>query len=167
VTDPSTHASSFVESSSEEDLEGFFTDEEWAEEEEGEKKPPPTRLIVEHESLKRCMERNCRCIKCDGQVEMKVKTLCLASNVMVKCLDKECGYIDVSDLPPATANVGAKTKTDRERSTDFAINVLYVLGFMSCGDGPTESGRPRSSAYWVFQMTQQCRQGPLVSLKRG
>jgi hypothetical protein len=28
-----------------------------------------------------------------------------------------------------------------ERTTDYAINVLYVLGFISLGDGPTEAGR--------------------------
>jgi hypothetical protein len=57
---------------------------------------------------------------------------------MVCCLDKDCGYVDVSDLP-ATAEILAID--GRERSTDFAINALYVLGFLSCGDGGTEAGR--------------------------
>jgi hypothetical protein len=77
-------------------------------------------------------------------MKMSVKMLCLASNVMVSCADKDCGYVhvDVSDLP-ATAEVRAKVNVDdRERSTDFAIiNVLFVIGFLSCGDGPTESAR--------------------------
>jgi hypothetical protein len=56
---------------------------------------------------------------------MRVKTLCLASNVMVCCLlDEDCGYVDVSDLP-STAKVGAKVD-DWEWSTNFAINVLYM-----------------------------------------
>jgi hypothetical protein len=111
------------ESSSEEDLDSDV-------EEEKELKPPPTRLILEYESLKKCMEKNCRCPRCDGPVHMDVKTLCLASNVMVSCIDKECGYVDVSDLP-ATAQVPVGPKADeRERSTDFAINVLYVQGWI-------------------------------------
>jgi hypothetical protein len=106
--------------------------------EEVDTKPPATRLFLEYESLKKCMEKNCRCLKCNGPVEMGVKTLCLASNIMVSCINKDCGYIDVSDLP-ATAEVLAIDT--RERSTDFAINVLYVVGFLSCGDGPTEAAR--------------------------
>jgi hypothetical protein len=106
------------------------------EEEENSKKPPPSRLFLEVDSLKSCMERNCRCPKCNGPVEMKVKTLCLASNVMVCCKDKDCGYVDVSALP-ATAEVGAKVNVD-----DRGRNILYVIGgFLSCGDGPTESAR--------------------------
>jgi hypothetical protein len=53
---------------------------------------------------------------------MKVETLlCLASNVMLCCTKKGCGFVDVSALP-ATAEVGAK---------DFAINAPYVIGFLS------------------------------------
>jgi hypothetical protein len=129
-----------------EDLEDFFTDEELLDEEEEEeeedKKPPPTRLFLELQSLKKCMEKNCRCPNCHGPMEMNVKTLCLASNVMVSCKDQDCGYIDVSDMP-ATAEVGAAKNDDqrRERSTDFAINVLFVLGALTCGDGSTEAAR--------------------------
>jgi hypothetical protein len=132
-------------SSSEEEVEydDDSSDESLAEdpeEEEGDgKKPSCTRLFLEVASLKKCMERNCRCPNCNGPVEMTVKTLCLASNIMVKCKDNDCGYVDVSDLP-ATAQVGTRID-DRERSTDFAINVLYVLGFLSSGDGCTEAGR--------------------------
>jgi hypothetical protein len=130
------------------DTEDFFTDEDLEEEDdedddEEDGKPPPTRLLLEYESLKKCMEKNCRCPKCNGPVNMDVKTICIASNVMVSCVDKDCGYVDVSDLP-ATAHVGptkATKKTDRERSTDFAINVLWVLGFMTSGDGSTEAAR--------------------------
>jgi hypothetical protein len=103
--------------------------DEQEDEEEQLKKPPPPWLFLEFESLKKCMEKNCRCPKCNGPVKMSVKMLCLASNVMVSCADKDCGYVDVSDLP-ATAKVGAKVNVDdHERSTDFAINVLFVKDF--------------------------------------
>jgi hypothetical protein len=77
---------------------------------------------------------------------MKVKTLCLASNVMLCCKDEDCGYIDVSELP-ATAEIATVHPVnnkfiDREKSTDFAaVNTLYVHGFLSCGDGGTEAQR--------------------------
>jgi hypothetical protein len=46
--------------------------------------------------------------------------------------------VDVSDLPATVEILAIDT---RERSTDFAINVLFVLGFLSSGDGPTEASR--------------------------
>jgi hypothetical protein len=128
-------------SSSDEGINSEEEDEEEEEEEEGgeAQKPSCTRLILEYESLKKCMEKNCRCPECNGPVEMQVNTLCLASNVMLCCKDEDCGYIDHSDLP-SSAKVG-ETSDERGRSTDYAINVLYVLGFVSYGDGPTEAGR--------------------------
>jgi hypothetical protein len=66
-------------------------------EEDDKNKPTSDRLFLEFESLKKCMEKNCRCPVCNGPVEMKVKTVCLASNVMVSCIDKDCGYVDVSE----------------------------------------------------------------------
>jgi hypothetical protein len=54
-------------------------------------------------------------------------------------MKKDCGYIDVSNLP-ATAEIGAKVD-DRNRSTDYSINVLYVLEFLSSGDGCTEASK--------------------------
>jgi hypothetical protein len=142
--DSSTTNSDYEEESSESSIEDVESSDE-EDEEEVMKKPEPTRLFIEYDSLKKCMEKNCRCPRCNGPVEMKVKTLCLASNVMLCCTDLDCGYVDVSDLP-ATAeimnpNIG-NPLVDRERSTDFAIiNVLYVLGFICCGDGGTEAGR--------------------------
>jgi hypothetical protein len=137
TTDSDYEGSDEEDSSEEEELESSDEEEEQEDEDEG-KKPDPTRLFLEYQSLKKCMEKNCRCPKCNGPVEMKVKTLCLACNVMVCCLDTDCGYVDVSELP-ATAEIGLSK--DRERTTDFAINVLYVLGFISCGDGGTEASR--------------------------
>jgi hypothetical protein len=40
-----------------------------------------------------------------------------------------------------SAKVGNQEAVHRERNTDAAINILYVLGFMSVGDGCTEAGR--------------------------
>jgi hypothetical protein len=78
------------------------------------------------------MEKSCRCPECNGTVEMQVKTICLASSVMLCCKDEDCGYIDQSELP-ASAKIG-EAMDERGRSTDYAVNALYVLGFVSVGD---------------------------------
>jgi hypothetical protein len=51
---------------------------------------------------------------------------------------RRCGFMHYSE-PPAPVNIDSKD--NRERSTDFAINVLYVVGFLSVGDGGTEAAR--------------------------
>jgi hypothetical protein len=42
---------------------------------------------------------------------------------------------------PALPTIHAEDDGSYERMTDYAINVLYVLGFISVGDGSTEAGR--------------------------
>jgi hypothetical protein len=41
---------------------------------------------------------------------------------------------------PASATTG-NNDDNRERNTDFEINVNYVLGFLWAGDGGTEAGQ--------------------------
>jgi hypothetical protein len=101
-------------------------------------KPPASRVIVEVESLKSTMEGNCRCKKCYKSVDVSLRTVCLATSIMITCKDVNCGFIYYSDPP---AQVAIESPDNRERSTDYAINSLYVLGFLSCGDGCTEAAR--------------------------
>jgi hypothetical protein len=62
---------------------------------------------------------------------------------IIECSDKEgCKYFFHPQAPSETTiHWNDAVKDKRERSTDFAINVLYVLGFIGMGDGPTEAGR--------------------------
>jgi hypothetical protein len=53
----------------------------------------------------------------------------------VCCKKDDCDFIDHMETP-APAKVG-ETTDERARSTDYAINALYVLSFISCGDGGT------------------------------
>jgi hypothetical protein len=59
-------------------------------------------------------------------------------------MNPDCGYIDNMN-PPAAADINVSQRFHREdgkeRMSDYAINLLYVLGFLSCGDGGTEAGR--------------------------
>ena len=105
------------------------------------KKPSSTRVILEVDALERMMAKNCRCLRCNGEVEISLKTVCLATSVVLRCQRPTCGYIYYSE-PPSEVLVDEDEQIDnREMSTDYAINILYVLGFMSCGDGGTEAAR--------------------------
>jgi hypothetical protein len=126
--------------SSSEDLEEEQFEDDLDIEDDGDNKPPASRLIIEVAALKKIMEDNCQCPECKGPVEMKVNTICIASNVILCCLDEECGFIDHSDLP-ASAKVEEEVDDRHDRITDYAVNVLYVLGFITCGDGGTEAAR--------------------------
>jgi hypothetical protein len=132
-------------------VEEDFTDEELEEEvaavlvedQDDDAKPRPTRLLLELESLKKCMEKHCRCLKCNGPVKMEVKTLCIASNVMVYCIDKGCGYVDVSDMPA--------TQQKLEELQQPLVNVQLTLPSTSC----------MFSDSWSVEMGQQRQVGCL------
>jgi hypothetical protein len=53
---------------------------------------------------------------------------------------QDCAYTCDLDRP-ITTTIHAEDKHAHERMTDYAINVLYVLGFISVGDGCTEAAR--------------------------
>jgi hypothetical protein len=101
-------------------------------------KPDATNVIVEVAALTESIEKNCRCKECNGPVEASTNTICIATSFMIACKDAMCGWVYHSN-PPAAAVVPALDK--RERSTDYAMNVLYVLGFIACGDGGREAAR--------------------------
>jgi hypothetical protein len=132
--------SSFDES---EDSDWTPTNREWdttssSEEDEEALKPSATRVIMEVIPLKTCMEKTCRCQECDGPVEVFFRTICIATSFMLCCKNPRCGYVYYSDPP---AQVTVERGDNRERSTDYALNILYVLGFIACGDGCTEAAR--------------------------
>jgi hypothetical protein len=100
------------------------------------KKPNSTQLILESDSLKDLMERNLTCPKCSSRVEVSFPTITIASGVAVKCKNKVCAYID--QLVPASATL-PQFDDNRERNTDYALNILYVLSAISNGDGGSEA----------------------------
>lgn len=129
-----------LESSDSEYLtESSLSSEEDSEQEEDEdKKPPASRVILEVSCLSGMLQKLCQCPLCGGQLSMSLKTVCLATSIIMTCGMRKCGFIYYSD-PPAPVNI--ESKDNRERMTDYAINVLYVVGFLSVGDGGTEAAR--------------------------
>jgi hypothetical protein len=111
-----------------------FDSEESDESEEEEGKPAATRVIIESDSVKDLMEKLGRCEQCNGFIEVCLQTVCLATSIVVTCKSPRCGFVCYSDGP---AKVNIERPDNRERSTDYAINILYILGFLSSGDGHT------------------------------
>jgi hypothetical protein len=101
-------------------------------------KPPASRVIVEVDALKETLEKNSRCVECGGHIVTELKTTCLATSILLACKDESCGYIFRSQAP---AGAGLGNDDKRERTTDYAINVLFVLGFLSSGDGGSEAAK--------------------------
>jgi hypothetical protein len=95
-------------------------------------------VIVDAEGLKATLQHNVRCQRCEGPVEVSLKTTCLATKIMIFCKNARCGFIYYS---PPLEQVEIESEDKRERSTDYCINILFVLGFVACGDGVTEAAR--------------------------
>jgi hypothetical protein len=102
-------------------------------------KPPHTRAIFELEGLMETLSMHCRCPQCGGQLKPSTKSTCLATKLKLTCT-KACGYIHYIKAP-AEASIGNIGAPSRDRSTDYAINVLFVLAFVTMGDGCTEAAR--------------------------
>jgi hypothetical protein len=128
-----------LESLDSEDVQESSSSSEDDVEDQGDKKPPASRVILEVSTLTAMFEKLCACPKCGGKLVMSLKTTCLATSMIMSCnLTCKCGFIHYSDQ---RAPVNLDTQDNRERSTDYAINVLYVVGFLLVGDGGTEAAR--------------------------
>jgi hypothetical protein len=138
------------------------SDEEVDPEEEDEvstKKPRYNRIIIETNALNDIIANNCHCSECMGPVDIEYKTICLATTIELTCKNVLCGYVYHS-LPPAKARLG--NLVNRERSTDFAINIQYVLAFISSGDGGVEAARVLGLMGLPNDTTMETRQFPMI-----
>jgi len=104
------------------------------------RKLPATRVMLEVGLLTKLMDELCKCLECEGPLNVAVKTICIASHVKVTCMDRTCGYI-LHGNPPAATTVHEKNNDNYNGNADYAINVLYVLGMICNGDGSTEAAR--------------------------
>jgi hypothetical protein len=67
--------------------------------EEYKRKPPASRVILETDPLTAIMEKTCRCLECNGLVDVTLQTLCLATSIMLSCKNPRCGFVYYSDTP--------------------------------------------------------------------
>ena len=102
-------------------------------------KPSHSRVILEVGQIEKAFEQLC-CPQCKGPIEVSLRTVCIASSIGFSCKDDNCGYLFHAEQPAPTT-IHDESNDKYERSTDYAINVLYVLGFIAVGDGCTEAAR--------------------------
>ena len=162
-----SHSSSEDESSysyetdSDSDLSGYVSDSVM-------EKPPTNRVILEVASLKKAFEDNSVCPLCKSKVEIAVDSVCLASSISLSCSNQLCGYIYHGD-PPAKANIRVRNFPfdNRERNTDYAINIIYVLGILSVGDGCVEAARLCGLLSLPRDTTMEKRSFPVIEERIG
>ena len=103
-----------------------------------------TRFIGETAAMVKMMEEFMICPRCNEKVSvtMTSKGSGIATFTRIECADITCTFVHVdSPLPanvPLLENAGSE---NIKRNTDYAVNVLYVLGLMASGDGGTEATR--------------------------
>jgi hypothetical protein len=131
-----------------EDVSVSGTEEEEDSEDEGSdedstatgKKPPHTRVILEVAHVEKAFAE-LGCPQCSGPIKATLRTVCIASSLGFQCMNEEtCGYLFHAASPAATS-IHVERNDNFERSTDYAVNVLYILGFLAVGDGCTEAAR--------------------------
>lgn len=102
------------------------------------KKPPETRVVLERIPLAALMERHMKCPKCQSAVKVSFPTKMIASTVRVDCADLCCGFVDIEKPIVASPQLPEGAR-QINRNSDAAINILFVLAFLSKGCGGTEA----------------------------
>jgi hypothetical protein len=104
------------------------------------KKPTHTRVILEVAHLEEAFQ-NYGCPECGEYLELKLRTVCIATSIELICNNKECSSYVCQFGRPSPTTIHDDQVRSYERMTDYAVNVIYALGFVSVGDGHTEAGR--------------------------
>ena len=113
------------------------------ESDDDEEEQESTRAIVDVEGMSSMLFRNSRCALCGSGVRVRFKSCCIALYCELQCLKPECNWKDSSGRDPLTdfclpEGLGSPLI---ERTTDYAVNILYVLSHLSVGDGGREAER--------------------------
>ena len=141
-------------SSSEEDDEKFA-------------KPDSQRAFVEVDPMLDFIERNASCQKCKSPVKVTHQTVCVATTWEMVCLNEACKHVDTMSPPSAANNIPCNQGDKRQRNTDYAINILFVLGFISCGDGGKEAARILGLLGLPNSTTMETRSFPEIEARIG
>jgi hypothetical protein len=104
------------------------------------KEPNPTRSILENRILIDLIEKNSVCRFCKGDLQFTLDSTGVATYPRLTCsTGEECLLIDTQNQQPSTSFPKGKKK--KAKLTEFALNVQYVLSFLSAGDGGQEAAR--------------------------
>ena len=101
-----------------------------------------SRAIFEVDKLRAVMQKYMSCPLCKSALKIQFITCCLATGTRLSCANKWCSFLDIRRPeradPPLPADI---RRVNKERNTDYAVNILYVLSFLCSGDGGKEAGR--------------------------
>lgn len=104
--------------------------------------PSARRILIEKSLIRTMMEDHIFCPTCKDTVVVSFPTVCLASGCRIDCSNPMCGYVRLEN--PEAANVPLPDEAGSPfivRSTDYSTNILFVLSFISSGDGGKEAER--------------------------
>ena len=89
-------------------------------------------------SLEACLV----CPNCQSSIQIETPTVGIATGTRLKCRNDFCSFLSIKRPAPTNFDLpdtaGSPFIT---RTTDFAVNMLFVLAMTCSGDGPTEAGR--------------------------
>ena len=90
-----------------------------------------------------CPEEHLKCPKCDSGTAVLFPTICIvATGMRLECKNKQlCTYAALSPPSQAEHVLVDNEGGSRTRNSDYALNVLFVLSFISSGDGGMEASR--------------------------
>jgi hypothetical protein len=160
VCDEATSSEDEWVAGSDEDSEDEDLEDVEEEEDDEAVKPVSTRCILEVSQVIETLTKNVRCATCGGPVDALVKTVCLASRINITCKDPECAFVYNSPSPAAA--ILDEKDDDRERTTDYAVNIAYILGFVASGDGGAEAGRVLGLLGLPNDTTMESRSFPTI-----
>jgi len=102
-----------------------------------------SRAIIEIEPVSEMLSRHLFCLKCQHPLSIYFPTTGIATSCKLVCTDEvKCDYVSL--CAPSSADIPLEDDAGSAlitRSTDFALNVTYVLAFLASGDGGTEAER--------------------------
>ena len=103
------------------------------------RKPDASRVVLETQQLADLIQRNTKCPLCSGPVGLTFVSKMIASTIRIDCQDLSCGFVDIEKPTAAKPTLPAGSIRGINRNCDAAINILYVLSFLSKGDGGCEA----------------------------
>jgi hypothetical protein len=166
-------ASSSSSSSDEEWKDEVGDDDEEEEDEEDEEamqlllteKPSHERVVLEVAHVIAAIEQFSKCPECNEPLKVDLDTVCIATSISIACNNPKCSFITYR--PGRLAQTTMHAGDNYERMTDYAINVLYVIGFISMGDAHTEAGRLLGLAGLPNDTTMKSRSFAMIEERIG
>ena len=101
--------------------------------------PNPERSIIENHAMAELIQSHCVCRYCHSNLLLTFPTVCVTAIPTLQCSNSECS-MGIGALSATVAGTDI-FQGSQKQMTRYALNVLYVLAFIGCGDGGVEAQR--------------------------